>query len=98
MDRDQVLGILRSHEAELRAAGVEHLRLFGSMARGDQTSESDVDLLVEMNAHTKPGLFTLGRIQMDLSDLFEVKVDVALLSSFRPALRERVLREAVDAF
>ena len=97
MDRDEVIGILRAHEAELRARGVEHLRLFGSVARGDQTPESDVDVALEIRPEVRLG-FALGGIQMDLSAWLAVKVDVLLLRSARPALKEQVLREAVDAF
>ncbi len=55
MDRDHVLAILRAHKPELRAAGVEHLRLFGSVARGDQTTESDVDVALELYPDAKLG-------------------------------------------
>jgi len=37
MDRDRILAILRSHAPELQAAGLTHLRLFGSVARGEAT-------------------------------------------------------------
>ncbi len=98
MDRDQVLAILRAHEPELRAAGVEHLRLFGSVARGDETSESDVDVAAVMSTTKKWSLLTLGGIQMDLTDWLGVKVDISILDWFRPSIRERVMNEGVDAF
>ncbi len=47
MERDRILGILREHQEEFEAAGLLHLRLFGSVARGDNTPASDVDLLFE---------------------------------------------------
>lgn len=46
MDKDAVIAKLREHEAELRAAGAEHVSLFGSVARGDATADSDLDVLV----------------------------------------------------
>ncbi len=49
MDKDAVIAKLREHEAELRAAGAEHLSLFGSVARGDATSDSDLDVLVKLS-------------------------------------------------
>lgn len=97
MDRDQVIAILRAHEPELRAAGVEHLRLFGSVARGDQTPESDVDLAVQMSPAKKWTLLTLGGLQMDLSEWLQVKVDLSVLDWFRPSIRDRVDREGIDA-
>jgi len=49
MDKDLVIAKLREHEAELRAAGAEHVSLFGSVARGDATEESDLDVLVKFS-------------------------------------------------
>lgn len=97
MDRDQVLAVLRSHETELRAAGVEHLRLFGSVARGDQTSASDVDVALEFYPEAKLG-FAFGGLQTRLSEWLAVDVDVLVLRSVRPAIRERILKDGVDAF
>lgn len=97
MDRDQVLSILRSHEAELRAAGVERLQLFGSVARGDQTPESDVDLALELRPDAHLG-FALAGLQANLSSWLMKEVDVLVLGHLRPALADRVLREAVSAF
>ena len=47
MDRNRILAILRSHAPELQAAGLAHLRLFGSVARGDATPQSDIGLKPE---------------------------------------------------
>jgi predicted nucleotidyltransferase len=47
--KDDVLRILRAHEAELRAMGIERLDLFGSFARDEAGPESDVDLLAELS-------------------------------------------------
>ena len=49
MQRDEVLAVLKAHEAELRAHGVARAALFGSLARGDARPDSDVDLMVEID-------------------------------------------------
>ena len=98
MDRDRVLRILREHEAELKAAGVEHLRLFGSIARGEGSGNSDVDLAVTMNPNRRWTLLTIGGIQMDLCDMLGTSVDLALTEGLKPPISERVLAEGVDAF
>ncbi len=46
---ERVIGMLRAHEAELRAAGISRLSLFGSVARGDAEAGSDVDLAAEFD-------------------------------------------------
>jgi predicted nucleotidyltransferase len=71
----------------------EKVRVFGSVARGDNTQLSDVDLLVT----SRPGcsLFDLGGLLEDLQDLLGCRVDLVTEDGLKPRLRERVLREAV---
>jgi len=98
VDRERILGILREHEPELKAAGVVHLHLFGSVARGDNTPSSDVDLLAEFD-HAKPlTLQSLARIEYQLDDLLGVKVDLSSSDSIYPRIRTRALAEAIVAF
>jgi len=59
MDRQYIIGVLRAHEPELRAAGIVHLRVFGSVARGESSDASDVDLMAEFD---KSNNFTLVRL------------------------------------
>jgi len=49
MTREDVLQVLRDHEAELRKQGVIHAALFGSLARGDAGPKSDIDIMVEFD-------------------------------------------------
>jgi uncharacterized protein len=72
--------------------GVTGMRLFGSAARGEDTPDSDVDFLVEM----EPGrsLFDLGGLLVDLEDLLGCKVDVLTEKSLHWYIRERILNEA----
>ncbi|AYC99875.1 nucleotidyltransferase domain-containing protein [Neorhizobium sp. NCHU2750] len=49
MDKDQVIARLREHESELRAAGAEQVSIFGSVARGEATDDSDLDVLVKFS-------------------------------------------------
>ncbi len=89
--------LIESHRAEIisiaKHHGLRDVRVFGSMARGDATETSDVDLLVTAPEGTS-GL-ALGGLLMDVSQLLDRKVDVVTERSIRPAMRERILREAV---
>lgn len=49
MNKRHVINLLRAHEKELRSAGIVHLRVFGSVARGEASPSSDVDLMVELS-------------------------------------------------
>ena len=72
--------------------GVTQMRLFGSVARGEDTPESDIDFLVDM----EPGrsLFDLGGLLVDLENLLGCKVDVMTEKSLHWYIREKVLQEA----
>jgi predicted nucleotidyltransferase len=89
--------LIEAHRAELlalaRGRGVTGVRVFGSMSRGDGSDNSDVDLLVTL----APGVsaLALGGLLMDAQELLGRRVDVVTEASLHPALRERVLADAV---
>ena len=96
MTRDLILSKLAGAADELRQVGVTRLRLFGSAARDEVRSTSDVDILIEFD--DRPiGLFTLARLQRRLQEILGVEhVDLVTPEGLHPALRDRVLSEAVD--
>jgi uncharacterized protein len=85
----------RSEIIELaRARGASHVRVFGSVARGEAGEASDIDFIVDL----EPGrsLFDLGGLLMDLRDLLERDVDVVSERGLRPRVAQRVLADAVE--
>lgn len=78
---------------ELQALGASNIRVFGSVARGDDTDNSDVDILVEVDDTI--GLFALGRMRSAAESILRAPVDVVPENSLKPDVRERVLAEAV---
>ncbi|HVF04777.1 MAG TPA: nucleotidyltransferase domain-containing protein [Frankiaceae bacterium] len=73
--------------------GVTNVRVFGSVARGEDTETSDVDLLVDLPPHI--GLFALGALQRELSDALAAPVDLVPADGLKAYLRDDVLREGV---
>ena len=73
--------------------GAYNVRIFGSVARGEETDASDIDFLVEL----EPERNLLDRIALiqDLEELLGRKVDVAKPNTLHELIRDRVLREAV---
>ena len=98
MDKESILAVLRTNAPELRSAGLVHLRLFGSVARGEANSHSDVDLLAEFDRSRRITLVTVGGLESRLADLLGSKVDLSSADWMREPVRPRALREAVLAF
>jgi predicted nucleotidyltransferase len=96
--RDQILATLRSHAPELRAAGLAHLRLFGSASRDEATPQSDIDLIADYDPEKTITLVTLGRLDQRLRDILKTDIDLCSADLLKPHVRERALREAVLVF
>ncbi len=94
MKREQVIKILRDHQAEIDAFGVRRLVLFGSVARDEAHRGSDVDLLVEFERPT--GLFGLFALQNRLEELLGCPVDLGTTDSLKERYRSRVIAECID--
>lgn len=75
------------------AAGVRNVRVFGSVARGEDRADSDIDLLVHLPDDFT--LFDLGRLESTLSSIVGAKVDLVPAAGLRPNLRDTTLAEAV---
>jgi predicted nucleotidyltransferase len=95
---ERVIATLRAHEAELRRAGIRHLSLFGSVARGDAAADSDVDLAAELDPDARIGLFALGALERRLADLIGRKVDLLPEPVETPRLRANIDRDRQRAF
>jgi len=86
---------LAAHSEELQQMGVVSLALFGSAARDEATTGSDIDLLVEFNRAI--GVFHFFSVQHRLEEILGVpRVDLVERGAVHPALRERILGEAVN--
>ena len=73
--------------------GITKLGIFGSVARGEQTPDSDVDVCYEGKA---PTFLTLDMIQTELEQLFDCKVDlVRVRDNMNSLLRQRILRDGI---
>jgi hypothetical protein len=95
VNRDEALRRLHEHRAELEDLGVRSLELFGSVARGEATAGSDIDLLVEFGRPV--GLFHFFRVQRRLSELLGCAVDLVMKDAIKSQLRTRILGEAISA-
>ena len=94
MDAAEIIQTLEREFVTLRGRfGVKSLGLFGSIARGEASPRSDVDILVEFNA---PSFDHYMDLKFYLEERLGRPVDLVLKGSLKPALRERILREVRD--
>jgi uncharacterized protein len=94
LKRKEILERLRERRDELRSMGIKSLALFGSVARDETTDTSDVDLLVEFDRPT--GLLKLIDTKHRLEEALEVEsIDLLTPEGLHPALKDRILAEAV---
>ena len=87
--KDKRDGVLRIAEKY----GAHHVRVFGSVARGEADDASEFDFLVELESDRS--LFDLGGLQFELESLLCRPVDVVTERGLKARIRERVLQEAV---
>jgi len=97
MNRDTVLKKLSKHQVELESRfGVKSLSLFGSVARNEAVSASDLDILVSFI--NTPGIFGFINLKLYLENLFKCSVDLVTNNALKKQLREHILQEAIYAF
>jgi predicted nucleotidyltransferase/DNA-binding XRE family transcriptional regulator len=80
----------------LRALGATKVRLFGSVARGDDEPDGDIDLLVDVAPDV--GLFSIGRMRSEAERILGSSVDIVPANSLKPDVVERVLAEAIPLY
>jgi predicted nucleotidyltransferase len=97
MDRDQILATLRRNEAELQRLGASRLYLFGSVARNEAQSSSDVDLFFDFDTPNF-SLVELVALKDRISALLHAPADVMSRGSIHPRLRQSIETSAVRVF
>jgi uncharacterized protein len=97
MRRADVIARLKTHEAELKRLGVEHLFLFGSTARDEARSNSDVDLFFDY-PRGQFGLYELMDVKETAARILGCKADIMTRDSIHKRLRADVEADAVPIF
>jgi uncharacterized protein len=98
MDKHDIIARLKENEAALRAQGVAHAALFGSVARGDQQPDSDIDIMIELDPAARVTMFDYVDIKEYIEGLFQQPVDVVNRDGLKPFVRPRAAADAIYAF
>jgi len=98
MQSREVVDRLKKSRAALQARGVRSLAIFGSTARNEARPDSDVDVVVELDATRRLSLTELSDIKFYLTDLLGVRVDLALRNRLRPGYRAAIERDLISVF
>lgn len=90
----EIIGLIEENRETIKSFGVSQIGVFGSYARGEQTLQSDVDVLVELENETFDAYMGL---LFYLEDLFGRKVDLVMKDTIKPLIKNRILRETIYA-
>lgn len=94
-NRDEVLSILRKAEPELRALGATAVFLYGSAARNEMTSSSDVDVFIDYDADSPFSFVEFLDIRNLLRERLQRDLDLATRRGLNPRLRSRIERTSI---
>ncbi len=92
--RDQIVHLRDVIVRAAEARGARDVRLFGSVARGEETDASDVDFVVSLTSGRT--MMDLARLELDLEQLLGRRVDVVTEQGLVEPVRSTVLREAIS--
>lgn len=94
--KEEILSILKAHKEALKAGyGVEKMGLFGSLSRGEESEESDVDILFEIGPEAKMSLFSYLKLTAFLEERLHRKVDLVRESALKNELKPYVFKDLV---
>jgi len=98
MNKHEAISILRRHESDLRARGIIHAALFGSVARGEAGPRSDVDIIIELAPDASLDIFAYVELKDFIAGLFSGSVDVVNKDALKPFVRPAATADSIYAF
>jgi predicted nucleotidyltransferase len=98
MNTSKALETLRRSEPDLRARGVRRAAVFGSVARGTNRPDSDVDIMVEIDPEAHLTVFDYAGLKDFIASLFDGPVDVVNRDGLKPYVRPAATVDAIYAF
>jgi uncharacterized protein len=94
VDLNSITDVINHHLEDFHQHGVKSLAVFGSVARGEASPSRDIDFLVEFDRPV--GLFEFIRVKLLLEELTGKAIDLVTTDAIHPAMRDQILREAIN--
>ncbi len=98
MRRDDVIARLKQAEPDLRTRGIRRVAVFGSVARGDDRPDSDIDIMIEVDPEAHITVFDYVGLKEYIAGLFDGRVDVVSRDGLKPYVRPAATADAIYAF
>lgn len=98
MNKRDAIKVLRRHEADLRARGIVHAALFGSVARDEAGPDSDIDIMIEFAPDASLDIFAYVELKGFIESLFPGPVDVVNKAALKPHVRPPAAADSIYAF
>ena len=93
LNKEEIFKLLKQHKEKLKMHCVKKIGIFGSVLRGDNTNESDVDFIVEFE-DGKKNYDNFIELAFLLENLLQRKVDLLTIEALNPYMKPRILKEA----
>ena len=90
--KQDILNVLDHNRSHLKALGVKRIGVFGSFVRGEQNSDSDIDLLVEFE-HRRKTFDTFMELSFFLEEVLQHRIELVTMESLSPYIGPYILRE-----
>ena len=98
MRRDDIIARLKAAEPALRARGIRRAAVFGSVARGDNRPDSDIDIMIEVDPEAHITVYDYVGLKEYVAGLFDGPVDVVSRDGLKPYVRPTATADAIYAF
>jgi predicted nucleotidyltransferase len=98
MNTQDALATLHEHERDLRARGIRHAGIFGSVARGESRPDSDLDIIIDIEPDAHVTVLDYVGLKEYIAGLFHGPVDVVSRDGLKPHVRPAAMANAVYAF
>lgn len=98
MKAQAALDILRRSERDLRERGVRRVALFGSIARGADRPDSDIDIMIEVDPNARITVFDYAGLKDYIAGLFDGPVDIVNVDALKPYVLRTAAADAIYAF